>query len=190
MFDRVQAKVFVKSGKRAQCFVKDLLRVPAYDTKASGTPPRRVTSGVIWLWGETAGRQAPLPENVMSCTFAMVAFLTDAVVIVSAKFSARQPITSDLKVLRVFIYDLCGCSLVGFILTIGDGIFEVKGAAGDAYFDCDNRIADCGTQDFKKKDRGRDLVGNYRATARLEHSVKERRALCLRRLAANVQQQD
>jgi L1 cell adhesion molecule like protein len=56
------------------------------------------------------------------------------------------------------------------LLTIEDGIFEVKATAGDTHLggeDFDNRIVDFCMQDFKRKNRGKDLAGNNRALRRL-----------------------
>merc|ERR1711988_1237259 len=56
------------------------------------------------------------------------------------------------------------------LLTIEDGIFEVKATAGDTHLggeDFDNRIVDFCIQDFKRKNRGKDLAGNQRALRRL-----------------------
>jgi len=56
------------------------------------------------------------------------------------------------------------------ILTIEDGIFEVKATAGDTHLggeDFDNRVVDHCMQEFKRKNRGKDLAGNQRAIRRL-----------------------
>merc|ERR1712232_1088474 len=56
------------------------------------------------------------------------------------------------------------------LLTIEDGIFEVKATAGDTHLggeDFDNRIIDFCMQDFKRKNRGKDMAGNNRAIRRL-----------------------
>jgi L1 cell adhesion molecule like protein len=56
------------------------------------------------------------------------------------------------------------------VLTIEDGIFEVKSTAGDTHLggeDFDNRLVDFCCQDFKRKNRGKDLAGNQRAIRRL-----------------------
>merc|ERR1711937_352557 len=53
---------------------------------------------------------------------------------------------------------------------IEDGIFEVKSTAGDTHLggeDFDNRLVDFCCQDFKRKNRGKDLAGNQRAIRRL-----------------------
>jgi L1 cell adhesion molecule like protein len=56
------------------------------------------------------------------------------------------------------------------LLTIEDGIFEVKATAGDARLggnDFDNRIVDFCVEDFKRKNPGKDMSGNQRAIHRL-----------------------
>merc|ERR1711865_1019744 len=71
---------------------------------------------------------------------------------------------------NVLIYDMGGGTFDVSILTIEDGIFEVKATAGDTHLggeDFDNRIVDFCLQDFKRKNRGKDLVGNNRAIRRL-----------------------
>jgi len=71
---------------------------------------------------------------------------------------------------NVLIYDMGGGTFDVSILTIEDGIFEVKATAGDTHLggeDFDNRIVDFCMQDFKRKNRGKDLAGNNRAVRRL-----------------------
>jgi len=71
---------------------------------------------------------------------------------------------------NVLIYDMGGGTFDVSILTIEDGIFEVKATAGDTHLggeDFDNRLVDFCTQDFKRKNRGADLAGNHRALRRL-----------------------
>merc|ERR1711871_1847637 len=71
---------------------------------------------------------------------------------------------------NVLIYDMGGGTFDVSILTIEDGIFEVKATAGDTHLggeDFDNRIVDFCMQDFKRKNRGKDLAGNNRAIRRL-----------------------
>jgi len=71
---------------------------------------------------------------------------------------------------NVLIYDMGGGTFDVSILTIEDGIFEVKATAGDTHLggeDFDNRIVDFCMQDFKRKNRGKDLAGNQRALRRL-----------------------
>jgi len=63
----------------------------------------------------------------------------------------------------VLIYDMGGGTFDVSLLTIEDGIFEVKATAGDTHLggeDFDNRIVDFCVQDFKRKNRGKELTGN------------------------------
>merc|ERR1712066_511093 len=71
---------------------------------------------------------------------------------------------------NILIYDMGGGTFDVSLLTIEDGIFEVKATAGDTHLggeDFDNRIVDFCMQDFKRKNRGKDLAGNQRAIRRL-----------------------
>merc|ERR1712159_279317 len=71
---------------------------------------------------------------------------------------------------NVLIYDMGGGTFDVSVLTIEDGIFEVKSTAGDTHLggeDFDNRLVDFCCQDFKRKNRGKDLAGNQRAIRRL-----------------------
>merc|ERR1719345_406204 len=71
---------------------------------------------------------------------------------------------------NVLIYDMGGGTFDVSLLTIEDGIFEVKATAGDTHLggeDFDNRIVDFCMQDFKRKNRGKALAGNNRAIRRL-----------------------
>ena len=58
---------------------------------------------------------------------------------------------------NVLIYDMGGGTFDVSVLTIEDGIFEVKSTAGDTHLggeDFDNRLVDFCCQDFKRKNRG------------------------------------
>jgi len=71
---------------------------------------------------------------------------------------------------NVLIFDLGGGTFDVSLLTIEDGIFEVKATAGDTHLggeDFDNRLVDFCLQDFKRKNRGKDLATNSRALRRL-----------------------
>ncbi|XP_061435942.1 heat shock cognate 71 kDa protein-like [Lethenteron reissneri] len=70
---------------------------------------------------------------------------------------------------NVLIFDLGGGTFDVSILTIDDGIFEVKSTAGDTHLggeDFDNRMVSHFTEEFKRKHR-KDLSGNKRAVRRL-----------------------
>merc|ERR1712166_1377385 len=71
---------------------------------------------------------------------------------------------------NVLIYDMGGGTFDVSVLTIEDGIFEVKSTAGDTHLggeDFDNRVVEFCLQDFKRKNRGKDMIGNNRAIRRL-----------------------
>jgi heat shock 70kDa protein 1/2/6/8 len=69
----------------------------------------------------------------------------------------------------VLIFDLGGGTFDVSLLTIEDGIFEVKATAGDTHLggeDFDNRMVDFFLQDFKRRHR-KDMSDNQRALRRL-----------------------
>ncbi len=70
---------------------------------------------------------------------------------------------------HVLIYDLGGGTFDISVLSIEDGIFEVKATAGDTHLggeDFDNRLVSHFAQEFKRKHK-KDLTGNPRAMRRL-----------------------
>jgi len=75
---------------------------------------------------------------------------------------------------NVLIFDLGGGTFDVSILTIEDGIFEVKSTAGDTHLggeDFDNRMVNHFIQEFKRKHK-KDLSGNKRAVRRLRTSCE------------------
>merc|ERR1712164_177399 len=70
---------------------------------------------------------------------------------------------------NVLIFDLGGGTFDVSLLTIDDGIFEVKATAGDTHLggeDFDNRMVNHFVQEFKRKHK-KDFTGNPRAMRRL-----------------------
>ncbi|KAG1147533.1 hypothetical protein G6F37_002746 [Rhizopus arrhizus] len=70
---------------------------------------------------------------------------------------------------NVLIFDLGGGTFDVSLLTIEDGIFEVKATAGDTHLggeDFDNRLVNHFMQEFKRKFK-KDITGNARAIRRL-----------------------
>ena len=70
---------------------------------------------------------------------------------------------------NVLIFDLGGGTFDVSLLTIEEGIFEVKATAGDTHLggeDFDNRLVNHFVQEFKRKNK-KDLSGNARALRRL-----------------------
>eukprot|EP00928_Gymnodinium_smaydae_P023364 TRINITY_DN19312_c1_g2_i1.p1 TRINITY_DN19312_c1_g2~~TRINITY_DN19312_c1_g2_i1.p1 ORF type:complete len:643 (-),score=167.23 TRINITY_DN19312_c1_g2_i1:199-2127(-) len=71
---------------------------------------------------------------------------------------------------NVLIFDLGGGTFDVSLLNIEEGIFEVKATAGDTHLggeDFDNRVVDFCMQDFKRKNRGKDMSGHHRSIRRL-----------------------
>merc|ERR1712050_470543 len=70
---------------------------------------------------------------------------------------------------KVLIFDLGGGTFDVSLLTIEEGIFEVKATAGDTHLggeDFDNRMVDFFLQDFKRRYK-KDMSSNQRALRRL-----------------------
>merc|ERR1712054_64296 len=70
---------------------------------------------------------------------------------------------------NVLIYDMGGGTFDVSLLTIEDGIFEVKATASDTHLggeDFDNRLVQHFVQEFKRKNK-KDITGNKRALRRL-----------------------
>ena len=71
---------------------------------------------------------------------------------------------------HILIYDLGGGTFDVTLLSIEDGVFEVKATAGDTHLggeDFDNRLVHHFTKDFKRKHK-KDLTENKRAMSRLK----------------------
>ncbi|XP_003740401.1 heat shock 70 kDa protein cognate 4 [Galendromus occidentalis] len=71
---------------------------------------------------------------------------------------------------NVLIFDLGGGTFDVSILSIEDGVFEVKSTAGDTHLggeDFDNRMVTHFVQEFKRKNGGKDITSNKRALRRL-----------------------
>merc|ERR1711939_308221 len=71
---------------------------------------------------------------------------------------------------NVLIFDLGGGTFDVSLLSIEDGIFEVKATAGDTHLggeDFDNRMVNHFVTEFKRKNCGMDPMGNARALRRL-----------------------
>lgn len=77
--------------------------------------------------------------------------------------------TSDSKERNVLIFDLGGGTFDVSILSIEDGLFEVRATAGNTHLggeDLDNRLLNHFAQEFKRKNR-KDISTNKRAMRRL-----------------------
>ena len=80
----------------------------------------------------------------------------------------------DSKEKHILIYDLGGGTFDVTLLSIEDGVFEVKATAGDTHLggeDFDTRLVHHFSQDFKRKHK-KDLTSNKRAMRRLQTSCE------------------
>merc|ERR1719397_148900 len=87
---------------------------------------------------------------------------------------------------NVLIFDLGGGTFDVTLLTIDGGIFEVKATAGDTHLggeDFDTRLLNHFTDEFKRKNKGKDLSSSQRALRRLRTACERAK----RTLSASAQ---
>merc|ERR1712053_46146 len=90
---------------------------------------------------------------------------------------------------NVLIFDLGGGTFDVSILTIEDGIFEVKSTAGDTHLggeDFDNRLVDHFVNEFKRKHK-KDIKGNKRAVRRLRTACERAKRTLSASAQANIE---
>merc|ERR1739844_284845 len=90
---------------------------------------------------------------------------------------------------NVLIFDLGGGTFDVSILSIEDGIFEVKSTAGDTHLggeDFDNRMVDHFVNEFKRKHK-KDIKGNKRALRRLRTACERAKRTLSSSAQANIE---
>merc|ERR1712045_738650 len=90
---------------------------------------------------------------------------------------------------NVLIFDLGGGTFDVSILTIEEGIFEVKSTAGDTHLggeDFDNRMVDHFVNEFKRKHK-KDIKGNKRALRRLRTACERTKRTLSASAQANIE---
>merc|ERR1712165_73011 len=93
------------------------------------------------------------------------------------------------KETNVLIFDLGGGTFDVSILTIEDGIFEVKSTAGDTHLggeDFDNRMVDHFMKEFQRKHK-KDITGNKRALRRLRTACERAKRTLSASAQANIE---
>merc|ERR1712241_666209 len=90
---------------------------------------------------------------------------------------------------NVLIYDLGGGTFDVSILTIEDGIFEVKATSGDTHLggeDFDNRMVSHFMTEFKRKHK-KDIANNKRAVRRLRTACERAKRTLSSSTQANIE---
>jgi len=90
---------------------------------------------------------------------------------------------------NILIFDLGGGTFDVSILSIDEGIFEVKATAGDTHLggeDFDNRMVDHFIQEFKRKHK-KDITGNKRALRRLRTACERAKRTLSSAAQANIE---
>merc|ERR1712136_446787 len=90
---------------------------------------------------------------------------------------------------NILIFDLGGGTFDVSILTIEDGIFEVKSTAGDTHLggeDFDNRMVDHFVKEFQRKHK-KDISGNKRAVRRLRTACERAKRTLSATTTANIE---
>merc|ERR1712212_615750 len=158
-----------------------------YKNEEKTFTPEEISSMVLTKMKETA--EAYLGQDVKDAVVTVPAYFNDS----QRQATKDAGVISGLNVLRiineppaaaiayglgkkkgsseqnVLIFDLGGGTFDVSILTIEDGIFEVKSTAGDTHLggeDFDNRLVNHFVQEFKRKSK-KDLSSNKRALRRL-----------------------
>jgi L1 cell adhesion molecule like protein len=149
--EEISAMVLTKMKDTAETYIgktvtKAVITVPAYfnDSQRQATKDAGVISGMEVM------------RIINEPTAAAIAYGLD-----------RKDQTKGER--NVLIFDLGGGTFDVSLLTIEDGIFEVKSTAGDTHLggeDFDNRMIDHFVSEFKRKNK-KDLTDNNRALRRL-----------------------
>merc|ERR1719304_15189 len=191
----------VNSGGRPKLQVE-------YKNETKTFTPEEVSSMVLTKMKETA--EAYLGTEVKDAVVTVPAYFNDS----QRQATKDAGIISGMNVLRiineptaaaiaygldkkkgtsqesnVLIFDLGGGTFDVSILTIEEGIFEVKSTAGDTHLggeDFDNRMVDHFVNEFKRKHK-KDIKGNKRALRRLRTACERAKRTLSASAQANIE---
>jgi len=184
---------------------KPFLRVE-YAGEEKTFAPEEISSMVLTKMKETA--EAYLGGRVDSAVITVPAYFNDS----QRQATKDAGVIAGLKVLRivneptaaalaygldkklkdeknVLIFDLGGGTFDVSILSIDDGIFEVKATAGDTHLggeDFDSRLVDHLVAEFKRKFK-KDVTGNKRAVRRLRTAAERAKRTLSSNAQANIE---
>merc|ERR1719374_456739 len=185
---------------------KPIIKVE-YKAESKTFSPEEVSSMVLTKMKETA--EAYLGTEVKDAVITVPAYFNDS----QRQATKDAGVISGLNVLRiineptaaaiaygldkkkgaqecnVLIFDLGGGTFDVSILTIEEGIFEVKSTAGDTHLggeDFDNRMVDHFVNEFKRKHK-KDIKGNKRALRRLRTACERAKRTLSASAQANIE---
>merc|ERR1712050_610960 len=178
-----------------------------YKSEDKTFTPEEISSMVLTKMKETA--EAYLGSDVKEAVITVPAYFNDS----QRQATKDAGVISGLSVLRiineptaaaiaygldkkkgqaesnVLIFDLGGGTFDVSILTIEEGIFEVKSTAGDTHLggeDFDNRMVNHFVGEFKRKNK-KDISGNKRAIRRLRTACEKAKRTLSSSTQANVE---
>ncbi|PRQ21871.1 putative Heat shock protein 70 family [Rosa chinensis] len=161
-----------------------------HNGKTKQFAPEEISSMILAKMRETA--EAYLGSHVKNAVITVPAYFNNS----QRQATKNAGLIAGLKVMRiineptaaaiaygldkkakrnVMIYDLGGGTLDVSLLTLGDGIFDVKATAGDTHLggeDFDNKMVSYCVEQFKRKHK-LDVSGNSRALMRLRSSCEK-----------------